>query len=298
VIESALDDDFLDSLMDSGNDGGSSNAAASAEGGSAVSASVATFLFDSGLGAYLSAFEGMHDVQAVDDLYHIRDFARLGFSASDTQTLRRALTRRARAEAFQVATGDDDDNNGNGGGGGGAPAAASSSSSTNDNQLQRSTSVIENALDDDFLNSLTDDYPAASTSSGPASGTASAVPSAAATQAPGKSVIAAALSDDFLDSLLDEEPSGGQQPSTSAFENGAHDDYSSAPSSSESLTAFLGSAELGHYRAGLSDLGVGSIDELYEVTADELARAPVGMSQGDMQALQAALATRLMPDRN
>jgi hypothetical protein len=300
VIESALDDDFLDSLMDSGNDGGSSNAAASAEGGSAVSASVATFLFDSGLGAYLSAFEGMHDVQAVDDLYHIRDFARLGFSASDTQTLRRALTRRARAEAFQVATGDDDDNNGNGGGnGGGAPAAAaSSSSSTNDNQLQRSTSVIENALDDDFLNSLTDDHPAASTSSGPASGTASAVPSAAATQAPGKSVIAAALSDDFLDSLLDEEPSGGQQPSTSAFENGAHDDYSSAPSSSESLTAFLGSAELGHYRAGLSDLGVGSIDELYEVTADELARAPVGMSQGDMQALQAALATRLMPDRN
>jgi hypothetical protein len=248
----------------------------------------------------------------VDDLYRVGDFSRLGLPAADGRTLRQALARRARAEAFRAA----DD----------APpkpptpqptrpppaaaAAASTAAALARSGLsapQRAESVIASALDDDFLDSLMDDGPPAVTSAGPA-----------AAVRPPRSVIASALSDDFLDSLLADTPSPASAPTaTSAaaagsasqrsssviasaldddFLDSLMDDEPAAPTPLDgiSLPAFLRQHGLAQYREGLADLGVGSVTELFEVAAGELVRAPVRMSQADVRTLQAALATKLM----
>jgi hypothetical protein len=305
VIESVLDDDFLDSLMD---------APTAAAAGGVASTSVATFLFDSGLGAHMGLFEALGSVRSVDDLYRVGDFSRLGLPAADGRTLRQALAQRARAEAFRAA----DD----------APpkpptpqptrpppaaaAAASTAAALARSGLsapQRAESVIASALDDDFLDSLMDDGPPAVTSAGPA-----------AAVRPPRSVIASALSDDFLDSLLADTPSPASAPTaTSAaaagsasqrsssviasaldddFLDSLMDDEPAAPPPLDGipLPAFLRQHGLAQYREGLADLGVGSVTELFEVAAGELVRAPVRMSQADVRTLQAALATKLMRD--
>ena len=98
--------------------------------------------------------------------------------------------------------------------------------------------------------------------------------SCASTQPPlqrSASVIESALDDDFLDSLLD----GGPQ--------------SSAP---PSLPAFLSAHGLAAHGPALGGLGVGSVDELFEVSASELAQA--GLAPADVRALQAALSALLL----
>lgn len=282
VIASALDDDFLDSLMD--DDGPAAEAAAAG----VASASVATFLFDSGLGAHMSAFDALRPrVQSVDDLYRVGDFARVaGLSAADAQTLTRALARRARDEALRAAD--------EGGSPPAPPPPAPPPAASAESNPQRPASVIESALDDDFLDSLMDDGPAAisvgpavagvanpprsvsdaATASAPSAAPVAATATNAGTRA--ASVIASALDDDFLDSLMDDAGPAARPPPD------------------DTLPAFLGRHGLAQYREGLADLGVGSVDELFEVAAGELERAPVRMSQTDVRTLQAALAMQLM----